>query len=151
MFNLFFLMVTNRKLLVKFVWFVGKMIIAEKNNFFLLFTDGLMKDFIVIADYSHDRILQINLKNGSLLKLPITVNSGAGIAFDISTKALLFSEIYTRTIMSTTLHGKETTLIYKIGNTRKYQFLSLLTFCNMFEIFILFVFSYEFFICSFIS
>lgn len=91
-----------------------------------------MKDFIVIADYSHDRILQINLNNGSLLKLPITVNSGAGIAFDKSTKALLFSEIYTRTIMSTTLHGKETTLIYKIGNTRKYQFLSLLTFCNMF-------------------
>nr|XP_022326442.1 low-density lipoprotein receptor-related protein 4-like [Crassostrea virginica] len=75
----------------------------------------LMMGFIVVADYSHDRILQISLQTGSLLKLPITGHSPTGIVFDRSTKTLFYSEIESKTIMSTSLHGKGTTLFYRIG------------------------------------
>ena len=72
--------------------------------------------FIVIADFSHQRILQINLQTGSLLKLPITVHNPSGIAFDRSTKTLFYSDIISHLIMYTSLHGMGTTLFYRTGN-----------------------------------
>ena len=72
--------------------------------------------FIVIADFSHERVLQISLQTGSLLKLPITVHDTSGIAFDRSTKTLFYSDITTKTILFTSLHGKGTTLFYRTGN-----------------------------------
>lgn len=76
-----------------------------------------MMGFIVVADYFHERILQISLQTGSLFKLPITGHSPTGIVFDRSTKTLFYSEVKSKTIMSTSLHGKGTTLFYRIGNT----------------------------------
>nr|XP_022326450.1 low-density lipoprotein receptor-related protein 4-like [Crassostrea virginica] len=70
--------------------------------------------FIVIAD-SYGRILQISLQTGSLLKLPITVHRPSKIAFDRSTKTLFYSDNTTRTIMTTSLHGKGTTVFYRMG------------------------------------
>ena len=76
-----------------------------------------MMGFIVVADFFHGRILQISLQTGSLLKLPITGHEPSGIDFDRSTKTLFYSEIASKTIMSTSLHGKGTTLFYRTGNT----------------------------------
>ena len=76
-----------------------------------------MMGFIVVADIFHGRILQISLQTGSLLKLPITGHRPTGIVFDRSTKTLFYSELKSKTIMSTSLHGKGTTLFYRIGNT----------------------------------
>ncbi|XP_078326557.1 low-density lipoprotein receptor-related protein 2-like isoform X2 [Crassostrea virginica] len=75
----------------------------------------LMMGFIVVADYFHERILQISLQTGSLFKLPITGHRPTGIVFDRSTKTLFYSELKSKTIMSTSLHGKGTTLFYRIG------------------------------------
>ncbi|XP_078329577.1 low-density lipoprotein receptor-related protein 2-like [Crassostrea virginica] len=73
--------------------------------------------FIVIADNYHGRILQISLKTGSLLKLPITAQKPSAIAFDRSTKTLFYSDYNSYSIMSTNVHGKGTTLLYNTGNT----------------------------------
>nr|XP_022326444.1 low-density lipoprotein receptor-related protein 6-like isoform X2 [Crassostrea virginica] len=78
-------------------------------------SDVLTLGFIVIADFSHGRILQISLQKGSLLKLPVAVNSPTGIAFDRSTKTLFYSDITTKTVMATSLHGKGTTVFYRMG------------------------------------
>ncbi|XP_078326559.1 low-density lipoprotein receptor-related protein 2-like isoform X3 [Crassostrea virginica] len=71
--------------------------------------------FIVIADFSHGRILQLSLQTGSLLQLPVTAQKPSGVAFDRSTKTLFYSDITTKTIMATSLHGKGTTLFYSTG------------------------------------
>ena len=82
-------------------------------SFYVL--DVLLTNFIIVPDFSHQRFLQINLQNGSIVKLPITATA-PGIAFDKVTKTLLYSDIKTKTIMSTTLHGKNSSLVYTIGN-----------------------------------
>nr|XP_022326452.1 low-density lipoprotein receptor-related protein 4-like isoform X2 [Crassostrea virginica] len=81
----------------------------------------LKEGFIVIADYSHGRILQISLRTGLLLKLPITVHNPSGIAFDRSTKTLFYSDITSHLIMSTSLHGMGTTLFYRTGFAYAYK------------------------------
>ncbi|XP_061191591.1 low-density lipoprotein receptor-related protein 6-like [Saccostrea echinata] len=73
------------------------------------------KNFLIVVDNSHGRILQIDINTGSLVKLPISVQSSSGIAFDRSTKELIYSDGSSKTIMSTTLHGKNTTLVYVTG------------------------------------
>ena len=82
-----------------------------------MFTGVLTEGFIVIADYSHGRILQISLKTGLLLKLPFTAHKPSAIAFDRSTKTLFYSDLNNYSIMSTNLHGKGTTLLFYTGNT----------------------------------
>ncbi|XP_062567175.1 low-density lipoprotein receptor-related protein 2-like [Saccostrea cucullata] len=72
-------------------------------------------NFIVVADYSHGRILQIDMVTGNLVKLPINVRNSAGITFDKSTKELLHSDLSTKNIMSSSLHGGNKTLIYATG------------------------------------
>ena len=76
---------------------------------------ALLTDFILVPDFSHERFLQINLQNGSIVKLPISA-SAPGIVFDKVSKTLFYSDIQQKTIMSTTLHGKNSSLIYTIGN-----------------------------------
>nr|XP_022323823.1 low-density lipoprotein receptor-related protein 4-like isoform X2 [Crassostrea virginica] len=77
-------------------------------------SDALLTDFILVPDFSHERFLQINLQNGSIVKLPISA-SAPGIVFDKVSKTLFYSDIQQKTIMSTTLHGKNSSLIYTIG------------------------------------
>nr|XP_022322606.1 low-density lipoprotein receptor-related protein 4-like [Crassostrea virginica] len=77
-------------------------------------SDQLMENFIIVTDVSHERLLQINLKNGSIVKLPITATV-PGIAFDKVTKTLFYSDRERETIMSTTLHGHNSSLIYTTG------------------------------------
>lgn len=65
-------------------------------------------------DYSHQRILQIDLKTGAVVKLPLSISRSTGLAFDKSTKTLFFSSI-NQTIMSTSLHGTNTMLFCTLG------------------------------------
>lgn len=65
-------------------------------------------------DYSHQRILQIDLKTGAVVKLPLSISRSTGLAFDKSTKTLFFSSI-NQTIISTSLHGKNTMLFCTLG------------------------------------
>lgn len=59
--------------------------------------------------------MQIDLQTGTLVKLPLSINEVVAVAFDKSTKTLFYSEWSTFTIASTTLHGKNTTIMYATG------------------------------------
>lgn len=83
----------------------------------------LLKDFIVFTDHYHGRILQIDLETGTLVKLPISVGGVLGLAFDKATKTLFYSEGWTNTIGSTTLHGKNRVLNYNIGKINTKEFI----------------------------
>ncbi|XP_061191590.1 low-density lipoprotein receptor-related protein 2-like [Saccostrea echinata] len=72
-------------------------------------------NFIVVSDYSHGRMLQINIDKGGLVKLPISTGNSAGITFDKTTKELLYCDRSTKNIMSSSLHGGNTTLVYATG------------------------------------
>lgn len=78
-------------------------------------SDLFSSNFILVTDFSHGRILQIDLQNGTVVKLPLSVNKATGLAFDKSTMKLFFSDNSTKTITSTTLHGKDTTVFYTPG------------------------------------
>ncbi|XP_056013210.1 low-density lipoprotein receptor-related protein 4-like [Ostrea edulis] len=72
-------------------------------------------NFILVADNLHGRILQVDIDTGNLVKLPISTTTPTGILFDKSRMELLYSEISTKVIMSTTLDGNKTTVVYTIG------------------------------------
>ena len=81
--------------------------------FFLL--DQLMSNFIIVTDPFHGRILQIDLQTGSVVKIPITATA-FGVAFDKSSQTILYSDTVNKTIMSTTLYGKNTSILFSSGN-----------------------------------
>lgn len=83
--------------------------------FSLLLEDALLANFIVMTDYTHGRILQIDLQTGALVKLPLSLKGVLGIVFDKITKTLFYSETSTNTITSTTVHGENRTLFYTTG------------------------------------
>lgn len=66
----------------------------------------LQSDFIAVTDNSHGRILQIGLKNGTVVKLPLSVKKPTGLAFDKSTMTFFYSDASEKAILSATLHGK---------------------------------------------
>ena len=107
----------SRDYKIQNITFHGRIIffifIFQKMSFYVL--DALLTNFIIVPDFSHQRFLQINLQNGSIVKLPI-IATAPGIAFDKVTKTLFYSAIQKKTIMSTTLHGENSSLIYTIGN-----------------------------------
>ncbi|XP_062567174.1 low-density lipoprotein receptor-related protein 6-like [Saccostrea cucullata] len=72
-------------------------------------------NFLIVSDYSHGRILQVDITTGNMVKLPINVQNSPGITFDKSTMEIFYSELSTKTIMSTTLLGKNKSLIYATG------------------------------------
>lgn len=77
--------------------------------------DMLLSNFIVVTDYTHGRILQVNLLTGTVVKLPITTKKSPGLAFDKSTKTLFYCELLTNSIKYTTLQGENTTYFYTTG------------------------------------
>lgn len=72
-------------------------------------------NFILVTDFSHGRILQIDLHNGTVVKLPLSINKATGLAFDKSTMKLFFSDRSRKRITSTSLHGKDTAVFYTPG------------------------------------
>ena len=70
----------------------------------------------MVTDYSHGRLLQFSLQNGSIVKLPIDATTN-DIAFDQGTKTLFYTDKQKKTIMSTTLYETQSSLIHKTGNT----------------------------------
>lgn len=83
--------------------------------FSLILSDVLTSNFIAVTDNSHGRVLQIDLQNGAVVKLPLSIKKPTGVAFDKSTKILFYSDIAEKAIISTTLHGKTKKLFYATG------------------------------------
>lgn len=95
----------------------------DNNNWFdSFFVDILTENFIVVIDYTHGRILQIDLQNGTVVKLPISIDRAPGLALDKSTMTLFYAEASSNTITSTTLHGKNSTLFYATGKYKHLRF-----------------------------
>lgn len=88
--------------------------------FFLV--EILLESFIVVIDYTHGRILQIDLQNGTVVKLPISINRAPGLVLDKSTMTLFYAEASSNTITSTTLHGQNSTLFYATGKYKHLYF-----------------------------
>lgn len=59
--------------------------------------------------------MQICLQTGNVVQLPIKTKEVHALAFDKSTKMLFYSELSTNSISYTTLHGKNTTVLYTTG------------------------------------
>lgn len=74
-----------------------------------------MRNFIIVTDPFHRRILQIDLQTGSVVKIPITA-AAFGVAFDKSSQTILYFDAVNKTIMSTTLYGKNTSILFSSGN-----------------------------------
>lgn len=71
-------------------------------------------NFIAVMDYTHQRILQIDLKTGAVVKLPLSISRSTGLAFDKTTKTFFFSSI-NKNIMSVSLHEKNPMLFCTLG------------------------------------
>lgn len=71
-------------------------------------------NFIAEMDYTHQRILQIDLKTGAVVKLPLSISRSTGLAFDKTTKTFFFSSI-NKNIMSASLHEKNPMLFCTLG------------------------------------
>nr|XP_022325441.1 low-density lipoprotein receptor-related protein 6-like isoform X3 [Crassostrea virginica] len=78
-------------------------------------SDALVTNFIMVTDYSHGRLLQISLQNGSIVKLPIAATTNE-IALDQTTQTLFYTDKQKKTIMSTTLYETQSSLIHKTGS-----------------------------------
>jgi hypothetical protein len=85
------------------------------NLYLFSLTGVLSQNFIIVADYSHGRILQVDIDTGNLVKLPISATDSSGLVFDKLKMEIFYSELATNTIMSTKLHGKTTALFHAIG------------------------------------
>lgn len=81
-----------------------------------IYVDVLQANFIVVTDHTNGRILQIDLQTGTVVKLPLAINQLVGLAFDKSTKTLIYSERSSNTITSTTLKGNKIDLFFITGN-----------------------------------
>lgn len=86
-----------------------------KYAFIVLILDILRTDFIIVTDFTHERLLQISIQNGSIVKVPINVKS-PGIAVDKTAKFLYFTDINEKTIQVSTLFGKNTSTFCATGN-----------------------------------
>lgn len=91
------------------------------SNIGLLLIDVLTSNFIAVTDNSHGRVLQIDLQNGTVVKLPLSIKKPTGQAFDKSTKMLFNSDVTEKAIISTTLHGKNINLIHATGICYKWD------------------------------
>lgn len=65
--------------------------------------------------------MQICLQTGNVVQLPIKTKEVHALAFDKSTKMLFYSELSTNSISYTTLHGKNTTVLYTTGLILKFK------------------------------
>lgn len=91
------------------------------SNIGLLLIDVLTSNFIAVTDNSHGRVLQIDLQNGTVVKLPLSIKKPTGLAFDKSKKMLFNSDVTEKAIISTTLHGKNKNLFYATGICYKWD------------------------------
>lgn len=74
-----------------------------------------MSNFIVVTDFTHGRILQVDFQTGTVIKLPITANRSPGLVLEKSTTTLFYCETFTKSIKYTTLQGDNTTYFYTTG------------------------------------
>lgn len=65
--------------------------------------------------------MQICLQTGNVVQLPIKTKEVHALAFDKSTKMLFYSELSTNSISYTTLHGKNTTVLYTTDLILKFK------------------------------
>ncbi|XP_061191588.1 low-density lipoprotein receptor-related protein 6-like [Saccostrea echinata] len=72
-------------------------------------------DFIIVSDFTHGRILQINFNTEEIVKLPINVQHTSGITLDKMTKEIIHSNSISRTVQVFSLQGKQSTLTTVTG------------------------------------
>lgn len=77
---------------------------------------------MLVTDFSHSRILQIDLGTGEMSRLPLTAKKCTGISLDKASRELLYSDQALRTIQSFSLLSRNTTVLYTTG-TRFVMFL----------------------------
>lgn len=94
---------------------VTKYVFETTVHIIVFIVDVLTSKFIAVTDFTHGRILQIELQTGNVVKLPLSIIRPKGLAFDKRTMTLFYSDALTKTIALTTLHGKNKTLIYELG------------------------------------
>lgn len=82
----------------------------------------LLESFIVVIDYTHERILQSDLLFGTVVTLPISINRARGLVLDKLTMTLFYVDASSNTITSTTLHGQNSTLFYATGKYKHLYF-----------------------------
>uniref|UniRef100_K1QI54 Low-density lipoprotein receptor-related protein 4 n=1 Tax=Magallana gigas TaxID=29159 RepID=K1QI54_MAGGI len=72
-------------------------------------------DFLVVTDFSHDRILQIDMITGEMSRLPLTVKKCTGLSLGQASRELLYSDQALKTIQSFSLLTRNTTVLYTTG------------------------------------
>lgn len=75
-------------------------------------------NFILLTDLTHDRIIQVDINTGTLVKLPYTAIGATGIAYEKLSDTIFFTstvDTFTSKVMSVSLHGKKDIVTYATG------------------------------------
>lgn len=75
-------------------------------------------NFILLTDLTHDRIIQVDIDTGTLVKLPFTAKGATGIAYEKLSDTIFFTstvDTFTSKVMSVSLHGKKDIVTYATG------------------------------------
>lgn len=75
-------------------------------------------NFMLLTDLSHDRIIQVDIDTGTLVKLPFAAIGATGIAYEKLFDTIFFTSTvntFTSKVMSVSLHGKKGIVTYATG------------------------------------
>lgn len=77
-------------------------------------------NFILAADRIHDRIIQVDLESGNLVKIPVKVVGVTGVAYEKSTGTIFYTtskDLFSARVGSISLRGDRDPVTYATGNT----------------------------------
>ena len=77
--------------------------------------DVMTDNFILVADFSHGRILQIDIVTGEMTKLAVDVRKCSGVAFDTKTSELFYADAVQKNIKSLSFPTLTPALVYETG------------------------------------
>ncbi|XP_065930465.1 low-density lipoprotein receptor-related protein 4-like [Magallana gigas] len=75
-------------------------------------------NFMLLTDLSHDRMIQVDIDTGTLVKLPFAAIGATGIAYEKLFDTIFFTSTvntFTSKVMSVSLHGKKGIVTYATG------------------------------------
>ncbi|XP_078323270.1 low-density lipoprotein receptor-related protein 2-like [Crassostrea virginica] len=79
-------------------------------------TSNVMEEnFILVADFSHGRILQIDIVTGEMTKLAVDVRKCSGVAFDTKTSELFYADAVQKNIKSFSFPKLTPAFVYDTG------------------------------------
>ena len=77
--------------------------------------DVIKQNFILVADFSHGRILQIDIVTGEMTKLAVDVRKCSGVGFDTKTSELFYADAVQKIIKSLSFPTLTPALVYETG------------------------------------